>query len=58
MDWKEAITEMCNTTLNEIDMVVKKIESVSHKKPVFVLKVYSDNTYSCYIEKEQEKHDV
>lgn len=58
MKWKEAITEMCNTTLNEIDMVVKKIESVTHKKPTFVLKVYSDNTYSCYIEEEQEKRNV
>ncbi len=54
MNWKEAIIEMCNTTINEVDMVVKKIESVTHKKPTFVLKVYSDNTYSCYIEEEQE----
>ena len=50
MNWKEAITEMCNTTINEIDTVVNKIESVTYKKPVFVLKVYSDNKYSCYIE--------
>lgn len=58
MNWKEAITEMCNTTINEIDTVVNKIESVTYKKPVFVLKVYSDNKYSCYIEEEYDKRKV
>lgn len=58
MNWKESITEMCNTTIKEIDAVVQKIESVNYNKPVFVLKVYSDNTYSCYIDEEQVKRDV
>lgn len=58
MNWKEAIISMCNTTINEVDMVVKKIESVNYKNPVFVLRVYSDNTYSCYIDEEQENQNV
>lgn len=58
MNWKEAIIAMCNTTIKEVDMVVNKIEAANYKKPTFILKVYSDNTYSCYIGEEQEADNV
>jgi hypothetical protein len=53
MDWKESITHLCNVTINEIDMVVENINKSKHEKPVFVLKMFSDGTYSCYIEDEE-----
>lgn len=53
MDWKKSITQLCNTTINEIDMVVQEISKSKHKKPVFVLKMFSDGTYSAYIEDEE-----
>lgn len=53
MDWKESITQLCNATINEIDMVVENINKSKHENPVFVLKMFSDGTYSCYIEDEE-----
>lgn len=53
MDWKKSITHLCNATINEIDMVVENINKSKHEKPVFVLKMFSDGAYSCYIEDEE-----
>ncbi len=52
MDWKKSITQLCNTAINEVDMVVQEINKSKHEKPVFVLKLFSDGTYSAYIEDE------
>ena len=54
MDWKISITALCNTCINEIDMVVDEINKSKHEKPVFVLKMFSDGTYSAFIEDEKE----
>lgn len=53
MNWKESIIQLCNTCINEIDMVVDKINESKHEKPVFVLKMFSDGNYSAYIEDEK-----
>ena len=52
MDWKKSITKICNTAINEVDMVVQEINESKHEKPVLVLKLFSDGTYSAYIEDE------
>ena len=54
MDWKQSITQLCNTCINEIDMVVDEINKSKHEKPVFVLKMFSDGKYSAFIEDEKE----
>lgn len=54
MDWKQSITQLCTTCINEIDMVVDEISKSKHEKPVFVLKMFSDGKYSAFIEDEKE----
>ena len=58
MDWKQAITQLCNTCINEVDMVVDQINKSEHEKPVFVLKIFSDGKYSAYIEDERNSEYV
>ena len=58
MDWKQSITQLCNTCINEVDMVVDKINKSEHEKPVFVLKMFSDGKYSAYIEDERNSEYV
>ena len=58
MDWKESITQLCNTTINEVDIVVGQINKSKHEKPVLVLKMFSDGKYSCYIEDEEGREYV
>ena len=54
MDWKESIIHLCNTCIDEIDMVVEEISKSKHENPVFVLKMFSDGNYSCFIEDEKD----
>ena len=58
MGWKQSITQLCNTCINEVDMVVDKINESKHEKPVFVMKMFSDGRYSAYIEDEKESQYV
>lgn len=53
MSWKESITKLCNICINEVDIVVDQINNSKHKKPVFVMKMFSDGKYSAYIEDEE-----
>lgn len=53
MNLRQSIIHLCNTIINEIDMVVEEINKSKHEKPVFVLKIFSDGTYSSYIADEE-----
>ena len=54
MSWKESIEKLYNSIIEDTDKIAEYINATGYDKPVFVLKLYSDGLYSCYIENEEE----